>query len=189
MIGCPSSIAAIDGIVGPITEFLEEGTTVGLGTDQAPGSGGHEMLRELRTASLLSKTDRGDPTSLPAWKALDLGTVGGARALGLADRVGTIEVGKRANLAVFPLDTPSVASAVGEPLHTAVPNLVYGGARAETVLVDGQPVFLDGKFTALDGRAILEEANERARALFGRASEDWRKAGSKLVSDVEAGWL
>lgn len=189
MIGCPSSIAAIDGIVPPITEFLEAGTAVGLGTDQAPGPGGHDMCRELRTASLLSKADRGDPTSLPAWEALGLGTVGGARALGFADRVGTIEIGKRADLAVFPLDTPSIAPDVGEPLHTAVPNLVYGSGRAETVLVDGRPVLLDGEFTALDERTILEEANERARALFERASEDWREADSKLVSDVEAGWL
>lgn len=189
MVGCPSSIAAIDGIVPPIVEFLEQGTAVGLGTDQAPGPGGHDMLRELRTASLLSKTERGDPTSLPAWKALDLSATGGARALRLADRVGTIEVGKRADLAVIALDTPSVAPAVGEPLHTGVPNLVYGGARAETVLVDGRPVLLDGEFTTLDERATLEEANERARALFERASEDWREAGSTLVSDVEAGWL
>lgn len=189
MIGCPSSIAAIDGIIPPIEEFLKEGTAVGLGTDQAPGPGGHDMLRELRTASLLSKIDRGDPTSLPAWEALGLGTVGGARALGLADRVGTIEVGKCADLAVFPLDSPSVAPTVGEPLHTAVPNLVYGSVRAETVLVDGRPVLLDGEFTTLDERAILEETNERARSLFERASRDWRAAGSKLVSDVEAGWL
>jgi 5-methylthioadenosine/S-adenosylhomocysteine deaminase len=189
MIGCPSSIAAIDGVVPPVVEFLKAGTPVGLGTDQAPGPGGHDLLRELRTASLLSKVDRGDPTSLPAWEALRLGTLGGARALGLADRVGTVEVGKRADLAVIPLDTPSVAPAVDAPFHTAVANLVYGGSRAETVIVDGRPVLLDGEFTTLDERAVVEDATERARALFERASDDWREAGSKLVSDAEAGRL
>jgi 5-methylthioadenosine/S-adenosylhomocysteine deaminase len=186
---CPGSIAAIDGVVPPVVELLEAGAPVGLGTDQAPGPGGHDLLRELRTASLLSKVDRGDPTSLPAWEALRLGTLGGVRALGIADRVGTIEVGKRADLAVIPLDTPSVAPAVDSPLHTAVANLVYGGARAGTVIVDGQPVLLDGEFIGIDERATVEEATERARALFERAGDDWREAGSKLVSDVEAGRL
>jgi 5-methylthioadenosine/S-adenosylhomocysteine deaminase len=186
---CPSSIAAIDGVVPPIAELLDRGAIVGLGTDQAPGPGGHDLLRELGSASLLSKVDRGDPTRLPAWEALRLGTLGGARALGLADRVGTIAVGKRADLAVIPLDTASTAPTVSTPFHTAIPNLVYGGTRAETVLVEGQPVLHEGEFTTINERAVLEEAIERARELFERASEDWREAGSKLVSDADAGRL
>jgi 5-methylthioadenosine/S-adenosylhomocysteine deaminase len=78
---------------------------------------------------------------------------------------------------------------VSTPFHTAIPNLVYGGARAETVVVDGEPILLDGEFTTIDERAVVEEANERARDLFERASGDWREAGSKLVSDADAGRL
>ncbi|MFC6904223.1 amidohydrolase family protein [Halalkalicoccus tibetensis] len=185
---CPSSIAAIDGVVPPVAELLAAGAPVGLGTDQAPGPGGHDMGRELRTASLLAKTDRGDPTALPAWEALRLGTVGGARALGL-DSVGRIAVGARADLAVFALDSLGTAPAVTEPLHTAIPNLVYGGADAEAVFVDGEPIVLDGEFTAIDERAVLEEASERAEAVFSRAAEDWRAADSKLVGAAREGRL
>lgn len=185
---CPSSIAAIDGVVPPVAELLAAGAPVGLGTDQAPGPGGHDMGRELRTASLLSKTDRADPTALPAWEALRVGTRGGARALGL-DAVGRISPGARADLAVFPLDSLGTAPAVTEPLHTAIPNLVYGGVDAETVVIDGEPVLLDGGFTAIDERAVLEEAGERAAAVFSRAAEDWRAADSVLVGAVEDGWL
>ncbi|MEM4780383.1 MAG: amidohydrolase family protein [Halalkalicoccus sp.] len=187
-VGCPSSIAAIDGIVPPVSDFLDRGVPVGLGTDQAPGPGGHDMRRELRTACLLAKTDREDPTALAAWEALSLGTVGGARALGI-DSIGRLETGNRADLAVFALDSLSMAPAVDRPFHTAIPNLVYGGASAETVLVDGEPVLFEGEFTAIDERAVLEEATERARGAFERGSREWREAGSRLVEASAAGWL
>jgi 5-methylthioadenosine/S-adenosylhomocysteine deaminase len=188
MIGCPSSIAAIDGIVPPITPFLDQGTPVGLATDQAPGSGGHDMMRELRTASLLSKTNEGDPTALPAWETLRIGTSGGANTLGL-DSIGVLSVGNRADIAIFALDSLSVAPVVKTPFHTAIPNLVYGSASAETVLIGGKPVLFKGEFTTVDEQAAIEEANERAAAVFERAADDWRAAGSTLVEAADAGWL
>ncbi|MGM0406245.1 MAG: amidohydrolase family protein, partial [Thermoplasmatota archaeon] len=83
MVGCPSSIAMIDGIVPPVSEFLELGGNVGLGTDQAPGPGTHNMFREMRTSSILTKTKYRDPTKLPAWDILKLGCIGGASVLDL----------------------------------------------------------------------------------------------------------
>lgn len=190
MVGCPGSIAAIDGVVPPVVEYREHGGTVGLGTDQAPGPGGHDMFRELRTAALLAKTDRGDPTTLPAWRALRLGTVGGARALGIDDRVGTLEAGKRADVAVVDLGDLGVAPAVREPFHTAVPNLVYGaGGAVRDVFVDGEPVFRGGSFVDADPDAAVAKARERAERVFGEAAADWRAAGSALVEAVDDGWL
>lgn len=93
IVGCPSSITAVDGVVPPIVEYHDHGGTVGLGTDQAPGPGGHNALREVRTAAMLAKTDRGDPTALDAAGALKLATIGGARAVGIADRVGSLSPG------------------------------------------------------------------------------------------------
>ncbi|WP_119816115.1 amidohydrolase family protein [Halalkaliarchaeum desulfuricum] len=193
MVGCPSSIAAIDGIVPPIVEYREHGGTVGIGTDQAPGPGGHNAVRELRTAALLSKTDRGDPTAMPAWETLEVATVGGARALGIDDVVGTLTEGKRADVAVFDFESPWTAPTVDEPFHTAIPNLVYGGTGVEAtdVFVDGRRLLRDGEVAieGFDAGELIAEANRRAERIFSNAEEDWRDAGSKLVTDVDAGRL
>lgn len=193
MVGCPSSIAAIDGIVPPLVEYREHGGVVGIGTDQAPGPGGHNAVRELRTAALLSKTDRGDPTAMPAWATLEIATIGGARALGIDDRVGTLTEGKRADVAVFDLETSGIAPTVDEPFHTAVPNLVYGGTGTEAtdVFVDGRRLLREGEVAieGLDADELIAEANRRAERIFADAEEDWRNAGSKLVADVDAGRL
>jgi len=191
MAGCPSSIAGIDGETPPIAEFRAAGGTVGVGTDQAPGAGGHDFLRELRTAAMLSKTARSDPTALPAHEALRVGTIEGARALGIDDRVGSVEEGKRADLVTVALDHPSVAPTVDDPLHTAVPNLVYGasGAVVAEVVVDGDLVVEDGDVRTLDVETVVAEARERAGRIFDDAADDWRAADSTLVDAVEEGWL
>ncbi len=187
----PSSIAAIDGITPPLTEYREFGGVAGIGTDQAPGPGGHDFLRELRTTSLLSKTDREDPTAFPAWQALRVATIGGARALGIDDQVGSLEVGKRADVVCFDLEHPSLAPTVSEPLHTAVPNLVYGatGGHLEWAIVEGEVVVDEGDVTTVDEARVLEEAQERAKSLFERVRADWQAADSELVGAVDDGWL
>jgi 5-methylthioadenosine/S-adenosylhomocysteine deaminase len=187
----PSSIAAIDGITPPIVEYRNSGGVAGIGTDQAPGPGGHDFLRELRTTALLAKTKRTDPTALPAWEALRVGTIEGARALGIGEQVGSLEEGKRADIVLLDLEHPSTAPTVQEPLHTAVPNLVYGanGGVVDTVLVEGDVVLEDGDLQTADEGAILEEASERAADVFDRAGDAWRDADSELVGAVEEGWL
>jgi 5-methylthioadenosine/S-adenosylhomocysteine deaminase len=187
----PCSIAAIDGITPPIVEYRESGGVAGVGTDQAPGPGGHDFLRELRTTALLAKTKRTDPTAFPAWEALRVATIEGARALGIDDQVGLLEAGKRADLVLFDLDHPSTAPVVTEPLRTAVPNLVYGanGGVVDTVLIEGEVVFEDGELQTADERAILDGANERAADVFDRAGDAWRDADSELVEAVADGWL
>jgi 5-methylthioadenosine/S-adenosylhomocysteine deaminase len=190
MAGCPSSIAGIDGETPPVAEYRAAGGTVGIGTDQAPGAGGHDFLRELRTAAMLSKTARSDPTALPAHVALRIGTIEGARALGIDDRAGSLEVGKRADLVTVALDHHSVAPTVDEPLHTTVPNLVYGGGDVvDTVVVDGEVVVDGGAVRTLDVEAIVDEARERAERIFADAAADWRAADSALVDAVDDGWL
>jgi 5-methylthioadenosine/S-adenosylhomocysteine deaminase len=188
-VGCPSSIAAIDGVTPPVEFFREAGAAVGLGTDQAPGPGSHDFRQELRTAAMLAKTDRGDPTALPAWEALGMGTLGGAEALGIDGRVGSLVEGKRADVAMFRVDDPGLAPVVDSPLATAVPNLVHGAASADAVLVDGAFVLRDGALVAGDGDAVVATAQSRAADVFDRAEADWRAAGSDLVERVDEGWL
>jgi 5-methylthioadenosine/S-adenosylhomocysteine deaminase len=191
MTGNPSSIAGIDGITPPIVEYREHGGVVGIGTDQAPGNGGHNVLRELRTASMLSKTQRTDPTALPAWEALRVATVDGARSLGIGDRVGSLEPGKAGDVVVVDLDTVSLAPTVSEPFHTAIPNLVYAsnGSEVRDVFVGGDAVLRDGEFVDVDVDAVVEDVNERAERAFAEGADDWRAAGSELVDAVDEGRL
>lgn len=191
MVGCPSSIAAIDGIVPPIAEYRAHGGAVGLGTDQAPGPGHHDTLREARTAATLSKVDAADPTALTAEVALRLVTVEGAKVLGIADEVGRLAEGSRADVVVADPSDLGVAPAIREPLHTVVPNLVYGagGRCVQAVYVAGEPLVSDGEFVDADPEAAVAEATQRAEAVAERAESDWRAAGSELVDRVDAGWL
>lgn len=180
----PSSIVAIDGIVPPIVEYRHHGGTVGIGTDQAPGPGGHDFVRELRTAALLSKADRTDPTAFPAWEALRAATIEGARALGIADRVGSLEDGKRADVVVCDLDQPSIAPTVSDPLRTVVPNLVYSATSdvVAHVFVDGSPVVTHGELVTGDAADIVADAQDRAERVFDRGADAWREAGSHLAT-------
>jgi len=191
MVGCPSSITAIDGVVPPIVEYHEHGGTVGLGTDQAPGPGGHNALREARTAAMLAKADRGDPTALDAAGAIELATIGGARALGIADSVGSLSQGKRADVVICDLERASVAPTVRTPFHTAIPNLVYGatGNEVRDVFVDGVHRVSDGDIVGIDVKDVVDDANERAKRVFADAEADWRAAGSSLVTAVDDGRL
>jgi 5-methylthioadenosine/S-adenosylhomocysteine deaminase len=190
-VGCPSSIGAIDGVVPPVVEFLDRGAPTAIGTDQAPGPGGHDMLRELRTAAMLAKTDAGDPTALPAWEALEVGTIGGARALGLADRIGTLREGKAADVITLDASHSSLAPTVSEPFHTAVPNLVYAATRGAVrdVFVGGDRVVAAGVVQGLDESDVVAEARQRAVSVFRDAAEDWRRADSALVDATADGWL
>jgi len=191
MLACPSSIGMIDGEVPPVADYVERGGVAGVGTDQAPGPGHHNLLREARTASLLSKVERSDPTALPAWRTLRLATVEGARALGIADEVGTLEEGTAADAITVDVDALGVAPTVSEPLHTAVPNLVHSttGREIRDVFVAGEPILRDGKFVNADPEAVVADARERAERIFADAEDDWRAADSELVARTEEGWL
>jgi len=191
MLACPSSIGMIDGEVPPVADYVERGGIAGVGTDQAPGPGHHNLLREARTASLLSKVERGDPTALPAWRTLRLATVEGAKALGIADEVGTLEEGTAADVVTVDVDALGVAPTVSEPLHTAVPNLVHSttGREARDVFVAGEPVLRDGEFVDADPDAVVADAKARAERVFADAEDDWRAADSELVARAEEGWL
>lgn len=191
MVGCPGSIAAIDGVAPPLASYADAGGVVAVGTDQAPGTGGHDLLRDLRTAALLSKTREGDPTAFPAWQALRAATRGGAAALGLADQVGRLAAGHRADIVVLEADALGVAPTVTEPLHTAVPNLVYGAASGAVrdVVVDGTVRVRDGAVVDADPAAAVADARERAARVARDATADWRAAGSTLVDRADEGWL
>ena len=185
MASCQISISMIDGIVPPLSHYVEDlGGTAGLGTDQAPGTRNHNMFREMRTASLLAKVTHQNPTRMPAWKALELATIGGAKVLQLDDRIGSLEVGKLADVITVDLRHPNLSPTVSRPFRNFVPNLVYSASGAE---VDN--VFINGRLLLVDESALTSEADDRAGLIFSKAEADWRRAGSMLVRHADEGRL
>lgn len=191
MVGCPSSISMIDGIVPPIGHFNTLGGKVGIGSDQAPGPGLHNMFCEMRTISNLTKILMKDPTALPAWEVLKLATLGGAQILGLEDKIGSLEVGKQADIITINLNKPNLTPIVDDPFHNFIPNLVYSatGSEVSDVIINGKEILLDNQFVTIKEQEIIDEANKRAKKIFSDSSDDWKKAGSQLVKKVEKGLL
>jgi 5-methylthioadenosine/S-adenosylhomocysteine deaminase len=114
----------------------------------------------MLTAALLAKQREGDPTVAAASSVLEVATLGGARALGMEDQLGTLEVGKRADLIVVGLDEPRM-----HPMYDPVSHLVYvaKGSDVRDVVVNGRVVMKDRKVLTLDERAVIAEA-DRFRA-------------------------
>jgi cytosine/adenosine deaminase-related metal-dependent hydrolase len=162
----PCSNAKLASGIAPIPEMLAADVNVGLGTDGGPSNNTYDMVREMRWASYLQKARTLDPTVMPAETVLEVATINGAKAMGLENEIGSLEVGKQADFVVFDLDKPHVT-----PSLTPVSTLVYAasGADVDTVVVSGQVVVQDGHCLTLDEERILRNARERAKALWTRA--------------------
>lgn len=165
---CPSSNLKLGSGIARVVELLDAGINVAIGADGAPCSNRLDGLGELRLAALLQKGRLG-PTALPAARALAMATMGGAKALGLHDRIGSLQVGKRADLIVV-----SRRGAGLLPEHAADSQVVYAssGQDVRHVLVDGRWLVADGQLrpeTGLDVERLRARSGERMPALLRRA--------------------
>jgi cytosine/adenosine deaminase-related metal-dependent hydrolase len=144
---CPASNAKLGHGVAPLAELLTAGAVVGLGSDSVASNNRMDILDEARQAVLLQRARTGRHDVLAAHQALELATLGGARALGLDSRVGSLEVGKDADLAAFRLDEPR-GIAAGNVAATLVYSLA--GRRAALVTVAGRELVRDGVVLGAD---------------------------------------
>jgi len=168
---CPTSnMKLASGGVAPVPEMLERGMHVGLGTDGASSNNSVDMFGEMKQAALLHKSARWDARLVTAQQALDMATRGGAAAVGALDRLGSVEVGKQADLVLIDRGKPSVAPLREDNLVSA---LVYGGGTdiVDTVLVAGEVVLEGGRPTRADAGEVVRGAEEAAAALMERAKE------------------
>ena len=165
VVHCPSANLKLGSGIARVAELDRLGVQLAMGADGAPCNNNLDPWTELRHAALLAKVRTG-VTTLPAERAFRLATIDGACALGLADRVGSIEVGKRADLAVVRLDGPHV-----EPGGDVYSRLVYAcTARDVTdVFVDGVHVVRGGEHARLDRDAVLARARTQAKRVAQRA--------------------
>jgi len=153
---CPSANLKLASGIAPIPGYLADGVNVALGADGAACNNRLDIFTEMRLAALIQKPIHG-PRSMPARTVLELATMGGARALGMADEIGSLEVGKRADIVVVDRgrlhSTPRTG---GDPIA----DLVYSHTTSDVlfVVVDGVPVVADGSFVSLDSEGIVAEA-------------------------------
>jgi len=184
MIACPGSIGIIDGIVPPSFVYQQAGGVVALGSDQAPGNNCHNMFNEMKLAALFNKIKYQDPECVPAWYALRMATIDGAKALGLEDKVGSLRPGKRADFIAVDLHAPTMMPVYTEPMRNIVPNLVYSarGNEVSLVCVEGQILLENGKLQTMDEETIIADAQACVPELAARASKAfWEVNGSNAA--------
>lgn len=152
--------------VAPIPEMIMSGITVGLATDGAASNNNQNMLQTLKFTSLLHKVATKDSTVITAEKVFEMSTIDGARAVGLSDYIGSIEVGKKADLIILNLNNPFVI-----PVHNPVSAITYSstGSEVETVMINGQLVMENNKVLTFDEADILEKVKIAADNLSERA--------------------
>jgi len=162
---CPGSNLKLGSGIAPIAELRRRGISVSLGADGAACNNRLDMFDEMRLAAVLQSVRRG-PGALPARDVVWMATREGARALGLEGEIGSIEPGKRADLAVVGLDRPHLAPGP-DPYST----LVYAarGTDVRHTVVDGQVLVRDFRPVHLDPADIAASAHAEAAALFARA--------------------
>jgi 5-methylthioadenosine/S-adenosylhomocysteine deaminase len=156
----PESNMKLASGIAPVPKLLAAGVTVGLGTDGAASNNDLDMFGAMRQAAFLHKIATRDPRAIPASVALEMATIDGARALGLDRKVGSLEVGKRADLI-----TVSMAGARQTPMYNPVSHLVYvsRGGDVRTTIVNGRVLMRDREMRTLDERVVLADARALAR--------------------------
>ncbi len=151
VIHCPQSNMKLASGACPVPKLLARGVNVALGTDSAASNNSLNMFTEMQSAALLAKLNSGDATALPAKEALAMATIRGARALGIDERVGSIEVGKAADVIAVDLSGPET-----QPLHNLLSQLVYAcnGSQVTHSWINGQMVLDDRRLTQINAAAL-----------------------------------
>lgn len=153
---CPSSNLKLASGFAPIAALLAAGVNVGIGTDGAASNNRLDMIGELRLAALLGKAVAADPAALPAHQVLRMATLNGARALGLDALIGSLEVGKMADIVAIDLNRPAT-----QPCYDPVAQVVYsaGGDQVSQVWVGGKAVLAEGRCLTLDANEVISRAH------------------------------
>jgi 5-methylthioadenosine/S-adenosylhomocysteine deaminase len=140
-----------------VPEMLSAGLSVGLGTDGPASNNNLDLFEEMDTAAKVHKLVRNDPTVMPAREVFRMATIGGALALGLGDRIGSIEPGKEADLVLIDTRIPELT-----PLYDVYSHLVYAvkGAHVRTVLIGGRVVVKDRVMTTVDVGEVMARSRE-----------------------------
>jgi 5-methylthioadenosine/S-adenosylhomocysteine deaminase len=158
---CPGSNLKLASGIADITKYLKHGITVALGTDGCSSSNDLDMWPVMRLAGYLIAQNSG-PQNLDAERIFRMATIEGARALGMADSIGSLEVGKRADIIAVELNSPHLI-----PIHNLFAQLVFAAGRSDVsdVFVDGEQVVEDYRSTKLDFSQLQKDVTNRIAQL------------------------
>ncbi len=162
---CPvSNMKLATGGVAPVPEFIQSGVNVSIGTDGNTTNNTLDMFAEMKTLGLLQKSSRWDPVVCSAQELLDFATVNGAKAVGMQDMIGSIEVGKYADIVILDGKSPNLRPLVPENI---IANIVYSGnsLNVKTVFCQGDLVVEDKKVVTLDAEKVLDASEDMWRSL------------------------
>lgn len=166
VVHCPTSNAKLASGICRVPDLLKARVNVGIGTDGAPCNNTCDLLQEMKLAAVIHKAKSGDPTVVPAEAVLEMATINGAKALGLEQSIGSLEVGKKADFVVIDMRKVHL-----QPFFSPVSAIVYTatGRDVEMVVVDGKVVVADGSLTTMDEEEIWKDAQARAKDIVERA--------------------
>ena len=159
---CPSSNLKLASGIAPIAEYAKHGINIGLGTDGAASNNRLDMFTEMRLAALLAKGQSGDASSITAHQALEMATINGAKALGMDDKIGSIEIGKQADLTAVRMSDLTM-----QPCFDPISHLVYVAGREQVshVWVSGdlkyhKPNGNEGVFSNIEPQQLRDILNK-----------------------------
>ncbi|MCY1370184.1 5-methylthioadenosine/S-adenosylhomocysteine deaminase [compost metagenome] len=166
VIHCPESNLKLASGFCPVERLWNAGVNVAIGTDGAASNNDLDLLGETRTAALLAKAVANSATALDAHRALRMATLNGARALGLDEHTGSLELGKLADMVAFDL-----SRLAQQPVYDPVSQLIYASGRdcVQHLWVGGKQLLDDGRLTRLDEQRILATARAWGERIAGKA--------------------
>ena len=155
----PESNMKLASGIAPVPQLLEQGVCVGLGTDGCASNNNLDLFAEMDTAAKLHKVASGDPTVLDAATVLRMSTIDGARALGMDALIGSIEIGKQADIIVVDTHKPHLT-----PMYHPASHMVYAarGSDVDTVIINGVPVVENRQLVRLDTQQIMSDVQRIA---------------------------
>lgn len=176
----PSSNMKLASGVAPVPDLLAAGVKVGLGTDSNLSNNNLDMFEEMRLAAFLHKLTSNDPSVLPCEQMLRIATMGSAACLGMDDIIGSIEVGKRADIIIINMHQPHLFPLLPEPNTNVIEQLVYSASAADvmTTIVEGKVLMHKRQVMTLDWESAEETVLKAAKDLINRA-DIWRRLGKK----------
>ena len=162
LVHCPESNMKLGSGVAAVPKWLKGGLTVGIGTDGCASNNNLDLFKEMDMAAKLHKTYTGDPTVMDALAVLKMATIDGARAIGRDHEIGSIEVGKQADLIVVDVSKPHLF-----PLYNPISHIVYSasGADVRDVMVAGTLLVRDGGLLTIDINDVMDRTNDLAEEI------------------------